>query len=145
GTEDGTAPAKRLEALAATRVQNPEYPFIIKLYPGAGHRFDVAHPVDDPDSASAPRDYRAAAHTAALEAIDGFLTERAISSARRAPASPPPASVSAASCSGASRGASLAMSSSSCATLVALAIGAVTPGCAATQASAIWDSVAPVS
>lgn len=81
GTEDGTAPAKRLEALAATRVQNPEYPFIIKLYPGAGHRFDVAHPVDDPDSASAPRDYRAAAHTAALEAIDGFLTERAISSA----------------------------------------------------------------
>ena len=35
------------------------------------------------------------------------------------------------------------MISSSCSTLVALAIGAVTPGCAATQASAIWGSVAP--
>ncbi|SKB70354.1 dienelactone hydrolase family protein [Sphingopyxis flava] len=81
GTQDDTAPLKRLEALAATRVQNPGYPFIIKLYPGAGHRFDVAHPVDDPGSAAAPRDFNATAHAAALEAIDGFLTERAISGA----------------------------------------------------------------
>lgn len=81
GTDDGTAPAKRLEALAATRVRNPEYPFVLNLYPGAGHRFDVAHPVDDPGSAKAPSDFDAAAHKAALEAIDAFLTERAIGGA----------------------------------------------------------------
>lgn len=81
GTDDGTAPAKRLEALAATRVRNPEYPFVLNLYPGAGHRFDVAHPVDDPGSTRAPGDFDAAAHQAALEAIDAFLTERTIGGA----------------------------------------------------------------
>jgi dienelactone hydrolase len=78
GTGDGTAPAKRLEALAAGRVKNPEYPFTIKLYPGARHRFDVAHPVDDPGSVKTPDDFDAAAHAAALKAIDAFLTARAI-------------------------------------------------------------------
>lgn len=81
GTADGIAPAKKLEALAAGRVQNDELPFTIKLYPGAKHRFDVAHRVDDPASAKAEKDFDAKAHADALAAIDAFLTERAISGA----------------------------------------------------------------
>ncbi|MBL8651978.1 MAG: dienelactone hydrolase family protein [Sphingopyxis sp.] len=79
GSADGTAPAKKLEALAAKRVRNDEYPFVIKLYPGAKHRFDVARPVDDPASAKVGKDFDAKAHADALAAIDAFLTERAIS------------------------------------------------------------------
>jgi dienelactone hydrolase len=79
GTGDSTAPVKKLEALAAGRIQNPEYPFTIKLYPGAKHRFDVAHPTDHPDSAAIEKDFDAKAHADALAAIDAFLSERAIS------------------------------------------------------------------
>jgi len=79
GSADSTAPAKKLEALAAKRVRNDEYPFVIKLYPGAKHRFDVAHPVDDPASPKIERDFDAKAHADALAAIDAFLSERAIS------------------------------------------------------------------
>lgn len=79
GTGDRIAPAKKLEALVAGRVKNGEYPFVIKLYPGAKHRFDVAHPVDDPASAKVEKDFDAKAHADALAAIDAFLTERAIS------------------------------------------------------------------
>lgn len=79
GTADGTAPAKKLEALAAGRVKNAEYPFIVKLYPGAKHRFDVAHPVDDPASATTEKDFDASAHANAREAIGDFLFERGIS------------------------------------------------------------------
>lgn len=79
GASDATAPAKKLEALAANRIQNPEYPFTIKLYPGAKHRFDVAHPTDHPDSPVVEKDFDAKAHADALAAIDAFLTDRAIS------------------------------------------------------------------
>ena len=81
GANDGTAPPKRLEALAANRAEGRRHPFIIKLYLGAGHRFDVAHPVDAPGSDTTPREFNAAAHAAGLEAIDAFLDERAISGA----------------------------------------------------------------
>lgn len=79
GTGDGTAPAKKLEKLAAGRVKNDEYPFVIKLYPGAKHRFDVAHPVDNPASEKIEKDFDAKAHADALTVIDAFLAERAIS------------------------------------------------------------------
>lgn len=79
GSSDSIAPAKKLEALAANRVKNAEYPFVVKLYPGARHRFDVAHPVDDPASERIEKDFDAKAHADALAAIDAFLTERAIS------------------------------------------------------------------
>lgn len=78
GTGDGIAPAKKLEALVAGRIRNPEYPFAIKLYPGAKHRFDVAHPTDDPARTAIEKDFDAAAHSDALAAIDAFLRERAI-------------------------------------------------------------------
>jgi len=81
GSGDGIAPSKKLEALAAGRVRNDEYPFIVRLYPGAKHRFDVAHPVDDPASPKIEKDFDARAHADALAAIDAFLTDRAISGA----------------------------------------------------------------
>ncbi|MBA3939893.1 MAG: hypothetical protein C0520_01645 [Sphingopyxis sp.] len=81
GTSDGIAPARKLEELAAGRVKNDEHPFTIKTYPGARHRFDVAHPTDRPDSAKIEKDFDAKAHADALAAIDAFLTERAISGA----------------------------------------------------------------
>lgn len=82
GTGDRIAPANKLEALAAGRTKNDEHPFVIKLYPGARHRFDVAHPVDDPAGPKIEKDFDAQAHADALAAIDAFLTERAISGAR---------------------------------------------------------------
>lgn len=81
GSADGIAPAKKLEALVAGRVKNEEYPFVVKLYPGAKHRFDVARPVDDPATQKIEKDFDAKAHADALAAIDSFLSERAISGA----------------------------------------------------------------
>lgn len=81
GTADSIAPAKKLEALAAGRAPNSEHPFVLRLYPGAKHRFDVAHPTDGPGSAKIEKDFDAKAHRDALAAIDTFLKERAISDA----------------------------------------------------------------
>lgn len=78
GTADGIAPAKKLETLVANRAENHAYPFVVKLYSGAKHRFDVAHPVDDPASAKIEKDFDAKAHADALAAIDAFLSEQAI-------------------------------------------------------------------
>lgn len=79
GADDGIAPARKLAALAEGRVKNDEHPFMIKLYLGARHRFDVAHPTDDPANGRIERDYDAKAHADALNAIDAFLKEQAIS------------------------------------------------------------------
>lgn len=81
GTGDGTAPSKKLEELAAGRVKTDALMFMIKLYPDAKHRFDVARPTDKPDSAAVEKDFDAAAHADALAAIDVFLAEHAISGA----------------------------------------------------------------
>jgi dienelactone hydrolase len=79
GTADRIAPAKKLDTLATGRVKNAEYPFVIKLYTGAKHRFDVAHPVDDPANPTTEADFDASAHADAREAIGDFLFERGIS------------------------------------------------------------------
>lgn len=47
------------------------------LYAGAHHRFDVAHPVDDP-AGKTPGDYDARAHAGALAAMGLFLDKYAI-------------------------------------------------------------------
>jgi dienelactone hydrolase len=76
GEADGIAPAASLRKLADGR-QPATMPFEIHLYPGAKHRFDVAHPVDNP-AGKAPADFDARAHADALAAIASFLDKYAI-------------------------------------------------------------------
>lgn len=76
GTGDGTAPAGSLAKLVSGRTGGG-IEFDVRLYEGAHHRFDVAHPVDDP-SGKAPGDYDAKASAAALAAIDRFLEKHNI-------------------------------------------------------------------
>lgn len=76
GDADGIAPAASLRKLADGR-QPTAMPFEIHLYPGAKHRFDVAHPVDDP-AGKTPADFDAHAHADALAAIGAFLDKYTI-------------------------------------------------------------------
>ena len=71
GEADRIAPAAALRKLAEGR-QPAAMPFEIHFYPGAKHRFDVAHPVDDP-AGKTPADFDARAHADALAAIGVFL------------------------------------------------------------------------
>lgn len=76
GTADGLAPRKSLDALVASRT--PDAPeFAVQIYEGAKHRFDVAHPSDDPTGAT-PSDYDAKAASGALAAIDPALSKYGI-------------------------------------------------------------------
>ena len=76
GTGDQTAPAGSLLKLVASR-QAKDVAFDVHLYDGAHHRFDVAHPVDNP-TGKAPGDYDAKASTEALATIDTFLEMQGI-------------------------------------------------------------------
>lgn len=76
GTGDSIAPAKSLQALVSGRVST-QVEFDVRLYPGAHHRFDVAHPVDDP-AGKTPGDYDAGAHAEALAAMGPFLEKYGI-------------------------------------------------------------------
>ena len=58
-----------------------ELEFEVRLYPGARHRFDVAHPVDNP-TGKTPGDFDANASADALAAIASFLDRQAISTAQ---------------------------------------------------------------
>jgi dienelactone hydrolase len=71
GTGDQIAPAGSLLKLVESREANGAI-FDVHLYEGAHHRFDVAHPVDDP-TGKTPGDYDAKASIQALAAIDAFL------------------------------------------------------------------------
>ena len=76
GAADGIAPRKSLDALAASRAADaPE--FSVQVYEGAKHRFDVAHPSDDPKGPT-PSDYNGNAARAALEAIGPTLEKYGI-------------------------------------------------------------------
>lgn len=76
GMADGTAPRKSLDALAASRAADaPE--FNVQVYQGAKHRFDVAHPSDDPKGPT-PSDYNGNAARLALEAIGPTLEKYGI-------------------------------------------------------------------
>lgn len=76
GMADGTAPRKSLDALAASRAADaPE--FNVQVYEGAKHRFDVAHPSDDPKGAT-PSDYNGNAARLALEVIAPTLEKYGI-------------------------------------------------------------------
>lgn len=77
GEGDGIAPAASLRKLAEGRSPSA-MPFEIHLYPGAKHRFDVAHPVNDP-TGKTPADFDARAHDDALAAIGAFLDRYSIS------------------------------------------------------------------
>lgn len=71
GEADGIAPAVSLKALVAGRAP-ARMEFEVHLYAGARHRFDVAHPVDNPRGKT-PGDFDAQAHAKALAAIAAFL------------------------------------------------------------------------
>lgn len=76
GMADGTAPRKSLDALAASRADDaPE--FNVQVYEGAKHRFDVAHPSDDPKGPTSA-DYNGNAARLALEAIGPTLEKYGI-------------------------------------------------------------------
>jgi Dienelactone hydrolase family len=79
GTGDGVAPAANLQRLVAGR-QPLSIEFSVRLFAGAKHRFDVAHPVSDPAEPRAPGDYDAKAATEALAAISAFLDKYGIGS-----------------------------------------------------------------
>lgn len=76
GEADGIAPAKSLKALVAGRVPT-QFEFEVHLYPGARHRFDVAHPVDEP-AGKTPADFDARASADALAQIGAFLDRHKI-------------------------------------------------------------------
>jgi|CXWL01.1.fsa_nt_gi dienelactone hydrolase len=76
GTGDNVAPAASLQKLVADRAANG-IEFDVHLYAGAHHRFDVAHPVDDP-TGNPPADFDAKAHADALAAIGYFIDKYAI-------------------------------------------------------------------
>ena len=75
GTGDGTAPAGSLSKLVSGRTGGME--FDVHLYDGAHHRFDVAHPVDDPEGKT-PGDHDPKASAASLAAIDRYLKKQGI-------------------------------------------------------------------
>lgn len=76
GAADSIAPRKSLDDLVASRT--PDAPeFDVHVYQGAKHRFDVAHPSDDPKG-STPSDYDAKASEAALAAIEPALVKYGI-------------------------------------------------------------------
>lgn len=79
GEADGVAPATALRKLAESR-QPAGMPFEMRFYPGVKHRFDVAHPVNDP-TGKAPADFDARAHADGLAAIGAFLDRYSISTA----------------------------------------------------------------
>jgi dienelactone hydrolase len=76
GEADGIAPAASLKALVEGRAPT-RMEFAVHLYTGARHRFDVAHPVDDPGGKT-PGDFDAQAHADALAAIGAFLDRYSI-------------------------------------------------------------------
>lgn len=76
GTSDQIAPAGNLLKLVESRQGNGAI-FDVHLYDGAHHRFDVAHPVDDP-AGKAPRDHDAKASAEALAEIGAFLEMQGI-------------------------------------------------------------------
>lgn len=77
GDSDRLAPHKNLQALADSRADKT-IPFQIELYPGAGHRFDLAKPIEKPDSAETPKDYVPAAAEAARKSVAAFLNDQGI-------------------------------------------------------------------
>lgn len=80
GDADGIAPASSLQSLVSGRLPT-QAEFEVRLYPGARHRFDVAHPVDNP-TGKAPGEFDANASADALAAIASFLDRHAISTAQ---------------------------------------------------------------
>lgn len=76
GTGDQIAPAGSLVKLVSSRHSN-EMEFDVHLYEGAHHRFDVAHPVDDP-AGKTPGDYDPNASAKAFAAIGLFLEKHGI-------------------------------------------------------------------
>jgi dienelactone hydrolase len=77
GDSDGTAPHKRLQSLAEGRTDK-SIEFTISFYPGAGHRFDVPKPTNDPSSDKMWKDFVPQAHEDALEQIGAFLDRHGI-------------------------------------------------------------------
>lgn len=76
GSADPVAPRKSLDTLVASRA--PDAPeFSVQVYEGAKHRFDVAHPSDDPTGPT-PSDYDAKAAAAAAAAIEPVLVKYGI-------------------------------------------------------------------
>ena len=73
---DSIAPAASLQKLVAGRTSNG-VEFDVHLYEGAHHRFDVAHPVEDP-AGKTPGDHDGKASAEAQAAIDRFLEKYAI-------------------------------------------------------------------
>jgi dienelactone hydrolase len=80
GDSDRLAPHRRLQALADSRTDKG-IEFTISLYPGAGHRFDLARPTDQPESEEVWKDFDPAAHADALRQIDAFLKRNGIEKA----------------------------------------------------------------
>lgn len=80
GDADGIAPASSLNSLVAGRLPT-QAEFEVRIYPGAGHRFDVAHPVDNP-AGKTPGDFDASASADALSAIGSFLDRNGIKTTR---------------------------------------------------------------
>ncbi len=76
GDADGIAPASSLTSLVAGRVQT-NLAFEVHLYPGARHRFDVAHPVNNP-TGKTPADFDEKASADALAVIGTFLDRHGI-------------------------------------------------------------------
>jgi dienelactone hydrolase len=73
GAGDSTAPAAKLQKLAANR-QPSDIEFELRLFPGAKHRFDVARDINHPETANPVQDdYDPKAAAEALGAISGFL------------------------------------------------------------------------
>jgi dienelactone hydrolase len=77
GDSDGTAPHGRLQDLAASR-EDDSIEFTIVLYPGAGHRFDLARSTEQPDSEEVWKDYAPEPHEDSLEQISSFLRRNGI-------------------------------------------------------------------
>lgn len=77
GDSDGLAPHGKLQELADSRTDKT-ITFQIELYPGAGHRFDLAKPIEKPDSSETPKDYAPAAAEAAQKSILTFLNVQGI-------------------------------------------------------------------
>jgi len=77
GDSDALAPHVKLQELAESRTDKTIV-FQIELYPGAGHRFDLAKPIENPSSAETPKDYAPAAAEAARKSIETFLNAQGI-------------------------------------------------------------------
>ena len=77
GTSDKLAPHENLQKLADSRADKT-LTFQIELYTGAGHRFDLARPIENPGSTETPKDYVPAAAEAARQSIVTFLNAQGI-------------------------------------------------------------------